>query len=128
MTDSINQLPIHANHDDRHYVHILVKDILSRGHHISVFDGEEYALCASNDLLNILMAMSHTGEDWLYVKNAETGEHLGHFYLIYDNGSEGDPAVVCSDHSNNELCHNIIDKIYFELKYPTYYLSKYWSK
>jgi len=102
----MNLYPHHANPDDRKACAALVDKILADGNCISVFDGEQYPVKRSYNKLDILKAMASTGEDLLVVRNEE-GLKLGTFFLIYDNGSEGEPMIVIADHTANEYCESV---------------------
>tara|TARA_B100000780_G_scaffold17301_1_gene11279 strand:- start:37 stop:381 length:345 start_codon:yes stop_codon:yes gene_type:complete len=88
------RLPEHCNMDDRVCVNILVDEILSRGKAIRVFDGEEWVLDLCTDKTKILESLSHAGEDTI-----DTDE--GGFYVIYNNGSEGEPMILISDYTDS---------------------------
>ena len=88
------RLPEHCNMDDRVCVNILVDEILSRGKAIRVFDGEEWVLDLCTDKTKILESLSHAGDDTI-----DTDE--GGFYLIYNNGSEGEPMILISDYTDS---------------------------
>lgn len=97
MEVSINPLlPEHCNMDDRVCVTILIDEILSRGKAIRVFDGEEWVLDLCTDKTEILESLAHAGEDTI-----DTDE--GGFYLIYNNGSEGEPIILISDYTDSEF-------------------------
>jgi cytochrome oxidase Cu insertion factor (SCO1/SenC/PrrC family) len=86
--------------DDRVAVSVLIDEILLRDLAITVNDGEDDVVTASKDKHEILKNMSHTGEDMLCTPD-------GIFYLIYNNGSDGDPMVVITDHHANKTMHEI---------------------
>ena len=88
------RLPEHCNMDDRVCVNILVDELLSRGKAIRVFDGEEWVLDPCTDKTTILESLSHAGDDTI-----DTDE--GGFYLIYNNGSEGEPMILISDYTDS---------------------------
>jgi len=97
MEVSINPLlPEHCNMDDRVCVTILIDEILSRGKAIRVFDGEEWVLDLCTDKTEILESLAHAGEDTI-----DTDE--GGFYVIYNNGSEGEPIILISDYTDSEF-------------------------
>ena len=94
MSDFNPRLPEHCNMDDRVCVNILIDEILSRGKAIRVFDGEEWVLDLCTDKTKILESLSHAGEDTI-----DTDE--GGFYVIYNNGSEGEPMILISDYTDS---------------------------
>jgi hypothetical protein len=97
MEASINPLlPQHCNMDDRVCISILIDELLSRDKSVRVFDGEEWVLDPCTDKTKILESLAHTGEDTI-----RTDE--GGFYLIYDNGSDGDPMILISDYTDSEF-------------------------
>lgn len=84
----------------------LIKAALVGDNTISVFDSEEYVLKRSASLNDIRSALGGAGEDQLVIWNM-AGEQIGWFYLIYNNGSDGDPMIVISDYSANDYCESI---------------------
>lgn len=113
----MNKYPLHANQDDRRCAAALVQAILDTGAVITVDCGEGLEIRKSSNKLDILKAMSATGFDYLVCwKKAEVQDvegkvkydRQGWFSLIYDNGSEGEPMILISDHVANEYC----DKVY----------------
>ena len=72
------------------YLRDLINNLLTAGP-ISVNDGEDDILTESTDANEVSMSLGSTGEDYLKVKG------LGTVYLIYNNGSEGDPGIVVTD-------------------------------
>ena len=58
----------------------------------------------------ILEAMSQSGED-IIIPCDTAGEGVGWFYLIYANGSEGEPMICMSDMSANPICMAIDKKV-----------------
>ena len=94
MSDFNPRLPEHCNMDDRVCVNILVDELLSRGKAIRVYDGEEWVLSSTTDKTKVLESLGQTGEDII-----RTDE--GSFYLIYNNGSEGEPMILISDYTDS---------------------------
>ena len=90
---------------ERPVISRLIKASLGRGLTISVNDTEEYVLKRSSSLRAVQGALGGTGEDVLVMRR--NGDHAGAFYLIYDNGSETDPAIVIADYTANDLCEEI---------------------
>ena len=88
------RLPEHCNMDDRVCVNILVDELLSRGKAIRVYDGEEWVQASTTDKTKVLESLAHTGED--HIRTDE-----GSFYLVYNNGSEGEPMILISDYTDS---------------------------
>lgn len=103
------QYPKHANSDDRKCAKALVEAILDKGYAISIFDGEDIALKARRNQtsLDVRKEMGHTGEDSLRVWDIEKKEIVAWFFLIYCNGSEGEPLILICDYSANEIAEDI---------------------
>ena len=101
-----------CNWQDRIVVYLLVKHILSDGHSISIWNGdpEEPEIDKSTDMSEIFKATTLADEDVFAIHNTE-GKKLGWFYLIYCNGSAHDPMVVITDHSNNDYCNKLYQKL-----------------
>jgi len=102
--------PNYCNNDDRICVQLLLAEILRDGRTVSIHDGEEWALNGSSDLHNILDGLASTGEDLIEVAD-KLNHVLGKFYLIYCNGSEGDPMICLTDYTANTFCENIVLKV-----------------
>lgn len=100
------QLPEHANFEDRLAANALIRRLLKDGMQISINDGCEWVLKKSNDRLEILKTMSQTGEDTVRARNAD-GERVADFYLIYHNGNKEDPMMTISDYSYNEYADSV---------------------
>ena len=80
------------------------------GNTISVFDSEEYVLKRSKSINAIRSELGAAGEDQLLIRDG-AGDQIGWFYLIYNNGSEGDPMVVICDCTANEFCDTICNDL-----------------
>lgn len=93
----------------------LIKELLAAECTITINDGEEDCLEQSSDLTAILEAMSSSGED-VVIPFDKDGHDLGWFYLIYDNGSEGNPMILISDLVNNSFCERIYNKVNAQLE------------
>ena len=98
--------PIYCNSDDRKAVMALIDTILTLGYSITINDTEDDVITKSTDELAIRKEMAGAGEDEVLVHD-DDGKIVGWFFLIYDNGSEGDPMVVICDYSSNEICDEI---------------------
>tara|TARA_A200000159_G_scaffold66912_2_gene61930 strand:- start:12894 stop:13265 length:372 start_codon:yes stop_codon:yes gene_type:complete len=107
-------LPRYCNNDDRLCVQLLLDELCRWGRVISVHDGEEWMLkkCSDPDL--VLDTLSHTGEDTIDVFD-RLGHHLGQFWLIYNNGSEGDPMICITDYTANKFCETVVNHIQLRL-------------
>lgn len=103
-------LPEHCNIYDRMLCHDLISELLSSGYSVTVNDGEEDCLEQSTDFADILDHMSSSGEDVVFAIDAD-GSECGWFYLIYDNGSMGEPMICITDYSANPLCEHIWNKL-----------------
>ena len=106
----------YCNHADRVVIKLLVNAILHKGYSITVFDGEEHALTGCCDKAKIFEALTSTGEDHIILE-AKDGLREGWFHLIYDNGSEDEPLVVISDHTDNAICNLIYASVEAELEH-----------
>ena len=102
--------PEHCNIYDRMLCHTLIREILDAGYSVTVNDGEDDCLLESRDFAEILEAMSQSGED-VIIPCDSAGEGVGWFYLIYANGSEGEPMICMSDMSANPICMAIDNKV-----------------
>ena len=102
---------------ERPVVGALTKALLDRGYTLAIHDGEEWACKRTTRYTKLRPMFGHAGEDWLVVYDTE-GQRVGSWYLIYDNGSEGDPMVVISDYSwvpSTDYCQTA-DEIWNELQ------------
>tara|TARA_R110002167_G_scaffold17065_5_gene65840 strand:- start:13402 stop:13761 length:360 start_codon:yes stop_codon:yes gene_type:complete len=102
--------PEYCNNDDRICVQLLLAEILRRGYNVSVYDGEDWPLNCSSNLHEILDNLATSGEDMIEVRDKDY-ERVGKFYMIYCNGSEGDPLICLSDYSANGICEDIYTDI-----------------
>lgn len=91
---------------ERPVISALITAALVDGNTISVFDSEEYVVKRSTSINAIRSELGGSGEDQLVIRNL-AGEQIGWFWLIYDNGSEGDPVIVIADYTANDFCDNI---------------------
>jgi len=109
------KLPEYCNMDDRVAVQCLIKELLAADCTVTINDGEEDCLEQSSDFTEILEAMSSSGEDVVIAFDKE-GNDLGWFYLIYDNGSKGNPMICISDLVANQFCESIYNKVGAQLE------------
>ena len=96
---------------ERPVISTLIKLALEGGGAISVYDGCEYVLKRSTSAQEVRSALGHAGEDWLRIRD-NAGAAIGWFYLIYNNGSEGDPLIVICDYSANAFCDAIYSALH----------------
>lgn len=115
MKNFSTSLPEDCNMDDRVLVQTLVTELLFSGCVLTVIDGEETCLETSSDYIEILKALSSTGEDILDVVDKDNND-LGWFHLIYNNGSDGDPMICLHDYCGNQFCESIYKKVNSELE------------
>ncbi len=108
-------LPKYANDDDRKCAHALIDAILAGGNSVSVWEGEDYAIKMGTENTEILTEMASTGIDEIVAVSPDR-KKLGAFVLIYDNGSEGEPMILISDHTDNDYCNQIYDAIAAKLE------------
>ena len=102
MTDSTAYSQYVPEHE-RPVITALLKALLDAGKTVTINDGEE-DIVTSDKLTELRPELGGTGEDYI------TGEGFT-FYLIYNNGSEGDPMIVICDYSANEFCDNIWNEL-----------------
>lgn len=108
--------PRHCNMADRVFVQVLVDEILKvgtfngeQGVLVQIDDGEEFVFDKpTGDRLKILDNLTSTGEDVIHVYDKFSGDKLAWFHLIYDNGSDHDPEVCCSDHSTSHFAEKVM--------------------
>ncbi len=106
---------------ERPVISMLIKLCLENGNTISVHDSEEFVVKRSRKINEIRTALGSSGEDQLIVRNSN-GERIGWWWLIYNNGSDGDPMIVICDYTANEFCEEIWGKLHD--KYNWYEISK----
>lgn len=88
---------------ERPVITSLLNALIAAGKTITINDSEE-DLVTSNKLSALRPELASTGEDYILFEG-------GFFHLIYDNGSVGDPLIVISNYSANDLCDNIWDDL-----------------
>jgi len=88
-------LPTH----ERPIVTALLTALLNAGKTITINDGED-DLVTSDKLTELRPELAGTGEDYIRFDG-------GFFWLIYNNGSDGDPMIVITNYSANDFCHTI---------------------
>ncbi len=91
---------------ERPVISLLIQLALDGGNTISVYDGAEYVLKLSQSSTAVRSAIGGTGEDQLLIRDS-SGERVGWFYLIYNNGSVQDPLIVVCDYSVSDFCDSI---------------------
>jgi len=102
--------PEYAPEWERPMISKLIDLCLEAGGSVTVHDSEEFILEKCSDKLEIITNLATSGEDTISVHD-KAGECYGWFLLIYNNGSEGDPMIVIADHSDNEACGAIWNKL-----------------
>lgn len=95
---------------ERPVVSMLIREALAAGYTISVNDGEEWTVKRSTSGSDIREALCTAEDDTLLLRDSE-GKKVGHFWLIYNNGSEGDPIIVITDYSATPECEEIYRKL-----------------
>lgn len=96
--------------NERPVISSLITRCLKNGNTISVFDSEEFVLKRSTKINEIRTALGGAGEDQLLIRDSD-GNRVGMFWLIYNNGSDGDPMIVIADYSGNDFCDEIWNKL-----------------
>lgn len=96
----------HVPEHERPVISALLTAALKDGNTVSVFDCEEWSIKRSTSIRAIQAVLGATEEDLLVILNSAGGK-IGQFYLIYNNGSVGDPMVVIADYSSNDFCENL---------------------
>ena len=94
----------YASAGEQTYARKLVRNLLSRGLNVSVFDGEEMTVKRSRKESEILEALATTEADQLIVRN-DDWEKVGWFLLVW--GNEEDGSCLIADHSDNQLCDTV---------------------
>lgn len=98
----------YATAGERHYARKLVRNLLSRGHYLSVCDGEDWTVVRSRKEDEILGALCTTGTDEI-IASDPAGTRLGWFWLVWGNAPEGDELI--SDFSANTLCETVWSEV-----------------
>jgi hypothetical protein len=80
----------------------LVSLILARGWTVSLYDGEEWTLKASNNRRAILSALGTTWADELLLRDAD-GAKVGGLFLVWGNSA---PELV-ADYYDNEAINSL---------------------
>lgn len=75
----------------------LVRAALDAGFCVSVHNGEEFAIKRSTDHAAICKELHATDEEYLIIRNRETGDKVGTIFLVWGNDPTGE-ELVC-DHS-----------------------------
>ena len=93
----------------------LVKAILKRGYQISIYLEDEPMIEHSRDLAEVIKNLAAGDLDSLVIET-DGGNSVGWFSLIYNNGSEHEPLIVISDHSDNDVCNEIVSEVEQEVE------------
>lgn len=94
----------YATAGERAVARKLVRNLISRGLSVSVFDGEEMTVKRSRKEGEVLEALATTEADQLIVRN-DDWEKVGWFLLVW--GNEEDGSCLIADHSDNQLCEAV---------------------
>ena len=92
------------------YARKLVRNILSRGHRISVSDGEDWPVRGTRSEDAVMNALDACDVEYLFVVDADVDRPLGSFMLVYGNDPEGDELVA--DHSDTGLLSAIWNEVF----------------
>ncbi len=92
---------------ERRMIRALVKECLSLGYAISVFDGEGDPVKASISLKEIMDGLFNVDEETILIHRIGDIRTIGMWQLIYGN----DGYDVIADHSDNEICRDIWDRV-----------------
>ena len=96
---------------DQQVLDLLIKKILADGHHIGVSDGEETVLDNSCKYSEVVEALGGTGEDWINVLDAGTGEVITAFYCIYGNASKEYPSELFADYYVGDYADELVNYV-----------------
>jgi hypothetical protein len=96
---------------ERPVLSALITKALKHGNTVSLHDGEEWVVVNSTSINEVRTEMGACEQDNLLIRDSK-GQTLGQFYLIYNNGSEGDPMVVIADYSDNDFTNAIYNSLY----------------
>lgn len=115
----MRKFPLGTNEDDKLCARALIDAILASSETATIsIDcegcGEEFEIEDSRSKLGILKAMNASGEDFLTIK--DNGKVMGVFHLIFNNGSEGWPEILISNHTSNDYCDSIADVVAKEME------------
>ena len=94
--------------DERFHALKLVRNILSRGHRISVNDGEEFCLRGSRREDDVMGHLGATDEEYIFVIDGDVDRPLGTFMLVWGNSG---PELV-ADCTDNALCDTICREVF----------------
>lgn len=94
----------YATAGERAVARKLVRNLISRGLSVSVFDGEEMTVKRSRKEGEVLEALATTEADQLIVRN-DDWEKVGWFLLVWGNEPSGECLIA--DHSDNQLCEAV---------------------
>ncbi|EGJ6041353.1 hypothetical protein OR449_002329 [Salmonella enterica subsp. enterica serovar Montevideo] len=98
---------------ERRIAQAAAKGLIAAGYKVAVFDGEEVALQATDNVRAVVGAMFSTDEDYLFVHPADGGERIGWVRFIYGN----DGWDVINDYTTNlEDCLQAANELADELE------------
>ncbi len=98
----------YATAGERHYATKLIRNLLSRGLSVSVFDSEEWTVVRSRKESEILAALATTEIDELIAADP-AGARVGWFLLVWGNEESGECLIA--DHSANQLCETVWNEV-----------------
>lgn len=98
----------HASAGERAVARKLVRNLLSRGLSVSVFDGGEWTVVRSRKEREVLEALATTELDEL-IAAGDAGERKGWFLLVW--GNEPDGECLIADHTDNQLCEAVVHEV-----------------
>ncbi len=101
----------HIDRQDPHVLDFLIKTILADGHHIGVSDSEETVLDNSCYYSDVVEALGGTGEDWINVLDAATGEVITAFYCIYSNACKEYPSELFADYYVGDYADELVNYV-----------------
>lgn len=94
----------YATTGERFYARKLVRNLLSRGLHLSVNDGEETTVRKSRKESEILEALATTELDFITAHD-DNWSRVGTFLLVWGNEESGECLIA--DHSDNDTCNAV---------------------
>ena len=98
-------LPEHVAADERAIVESIVREALTSGYAVSVYDGEELTVDQARDWDDIVGALATTDEDVLRFHD-EHEHHVGDIALIWGNGND-----LVSDYSDTPEMARLVKNV-----------------
>jgi len=87
----------------------LCKAILDAGYIVAIEDGEEIFECTTLEECDDNIGACDM--EMISIWETESFVSVGWFFLVYNNGSEGDGMIVINDYGVSDLCDDIYDKL-----------------